>query len=832
MSNLQRGADKNNLLAGLAYSIVQNYINRVVAGKKIGENIFFQGGVAFNKSVVAAFEKYLNTKITVPPHHDVTGAIGMALIAMRHMRGSSKFQVQSSKLEDSTLITQNSELHAVHCTLHAKSSFKGFELSKRSYNVSSFECKGCPNVCEINRVKIEGEEGHLFYGGRCEKYDVKKKKTASSIQDLFAFREEILWKEHNKRAKALECGSAEVQKNRITKTASELPSFRASRPKIGIPYIFYFHEYLPFWSVLLWELGFDVEVSPKTNRQTVNLGLESILSETCFPVKVAYGHIKYLLNAGVDALFIPSFINLNTEDESLERGFACPYTQTIPYVSKIAFKGMKILSPVVNLKRGKKFMLNELAKTFKIFGIKKEKIKNAISAAENAQNEFNKDLKTKGAEVLSSTKDKTLVIVGRAYNSYDKGMNLDIPKKLADLGVLAIPMDFLPLNEHNIDSEWPNMYWRAGQRILKTARVINENPNLYPVYIGNFACGPDSFILKYFKKELRGKPFLHIEIDEHSADAGAITRCEAFLDSIGNKAVSSQPSALSRKKSSQSKILHKRTIYLPRMSDHAFALAAAFERCGVGAEVLPESNKETIDIGKMHVSGKECYPCAVTTGDMLKRVLSSDFRPEESAFFMPSGSGPCRFGQYNVFHRLTLDDLGYSDVPIFSPNQDAEFYKDLGIVGKDFALWSWKGIIAVELLTKCLHETRPYEKEKGSADFLYQEYLKKMYSSLKGSDGKVENILEAVRRDFENLPRYKERKPLIGIIGEIFVRSNKFSNEDLVRKIEALGGAAWLAPVEEWIYYVNYIATQKALLKKDWSAIMNTLLTAFFQKKI
>ena len=181
---------------------------------------------------------------------------------------------------------------------------------------------------------------------------------------------------------------------------------------------------------------------------------------------------------------------------------------------------------------------------------------------------------------------------------------------------------------------------------------------------------------------------------------------------------------------------------------------------------------------------------------------------------MPSGSGPCRFGQYNVFHRLTLDDLGYSDVPIFSPNQDAEFYKDLGIVGKDFALWSWKGIIAVELLTKCLHETRPYEKEKGSADFLYQEYLKKMYSSLKGSDGKVENILEAVRRDFENLPRYKGSKPLIGIIGEIFVRSNKFSNEDLVRKIEALGGAAWLAPVEEWIYYVNYIATQKALLKR------------------
>ncbi|MEK7864722.1 MAG: CoA protein activase, partial [Nitrospirota bacterium] len=272
------------------------------------------------------------------------------------------------------------------------------------------------------------------------------------------------------------------------------------------------------------------------------------------------------------------------------------------------------------------------------------------------------------------------------------------------------------------------------------------------------------------------------------------------------------------------------------MSDHAFALAAAFEHSGVPAEVLPESDKESADIGRKHVSGKECYPCAVTTGDMLRRVLSSDFKPAESAFFMPSGSGPCRFGQYNVFHRMVLDDLGYTHVPIFSPNQDIEFYRDLGIVGKDFALRSWQGIIAVELLTKCLHETRPYEKENGSADFIYREYLGKIYSSLKGANGKVEGLLKSMRRDFQNLlpscSGQKNRKPLIGIIGEIFVRSNKFSNENLARKIEAHGGEAWLAPVEEWIYYVNHMAAQKALLKKEWSDIMNTLLKTFFQKRI
>jgi predicted nucleotide-binding protein (sugar kinase/HSP70/actin superfamily) len=276
----------------------------------------------------------------------------------------------------------------------------------------------------------------------------------------------------------------------------------------------------------------------------------------------------------------------------------------------------------------------------------------------------------------------------------------------------------------------------------------------------------------------------------------------------------------------------KRTIYIPRMSDHAFALAAAFEHCGIDAEVLPESDKKTADTGRKYVSGKECYPCTVTTGDMVKKALQPDFIPEKSAFFMPSGTGPCRFGQYNVFHRMVLDSLGYADVPIFSPNQDTTFYSDLGIVGKDFTMHAWRGIIAYELLNKCLHEVRPYEKHKGSADELYENYLQKLNLTLKSNNANLEEILKDIREDFENLPKHKDRKPLIGIIGEIFVRSHKFSNENLVRKVESLGGEVWLAPVEEWIYYVNYTGLTKALIKRERFAVINFLLKKFFQKKI
>ncbi len=779
MANLQKGVGSDDLLAGLAYSIVQNYINRVVAGKPIGTNIFFQGGVAFNSSVVAAFEKYLGREVTVPPNHDVTGAIGMALIARRHVNEAGL----------------------------ASSGFKGFDLSDRPYELSSFECKACPNVCEINRVKIEGEKGFLFYGGRCEKYDINKKtrEAAGRVPDLFGFRDDLL--------------------HAVEPSAS-------GGPVLGIPFIFFFNEQLPFWTAFLNELGFRVEVSPGTNREIVELGNDTVLAEACFPVKVALGHIKYLVDRGVHDVLLPSFADLNRYGEEFENGRTCPHTQTIPYVARVAIPGLRAIDPFVDLSRGRPFFLGQLTRAFRRFGKRAGDIERALRAGELAQVSFEQRTKAKGREVLSKLDEKSLVIVGRGYNAFESGMNLRIPEKLATLGVTAIPMDMLPLEEApNLRDAYPNMYWRSGQRMLRAARYIARQPKLYPIYIGNFLCGPDSFILKFFGRELQGKPFLHIEIDEHSADAGVITRCEAFLDSIEHRR-DEPPEPPAPRRRALPAAQRQRVVYIPAMSDHALALAAAFENSGVPAEMLPEPDRETVDIGMRHASGKECYPCVVTTGDMVKKTMAPDFRPESSAFFMPSGTGPCRFGQYNVFHRQVLDDLGLDEVPVLAPNQDKDFYKDLGMISKNYAKDAWKGIVAIELLEKSLRQTRPYEREKGATDHVYQEYLGRVYKSLRGMDGSVDDLLASARRDFENIPVYRDPKPLIGVVGEIFVRSNRFSNEDVVRKVESLGGEAVLAPVEEWIYYISLMGFRKALRKKDFSVIMDNLIKDLYKRRI
>ncbi len=816
LSKQQSGAPKEDLVAGLSYSIVQNYINRVVCERPIGEKVFFQGGVAFNKSVVAAFEKYLDIQIIVPPHHDVTGAIGMAKIAKKHMNGNGASQESGNGSNGDSASHDESKT----------TSFKGFDLSKRGYKIKSFECSSCDNHCEVNRVKVEGEDDPLYYGSRCEKYDVKRKDAgdaASIMPDLFAERDELQNRVHNQY----------LEKFKSKRAGNGRKIFR-----IGIPRIFFFHDFLPYWSTLLWELGFEVEVSSKTNRQIIHKGIEHILAESCFPHKVAHGHIKDLIEKDVDAIFMPSFINFNEDSEAM-RSFACPYAQTMPYLAKVAFDNIKMLKPVVNFELGKSTLIKELQETLKPFGISRRAIKTAMDKAEYMQSEFASAVQKRGTEILQDLPERTVVIVGRAYNAFDSGINLEIPKKLASLGVFSIPMDFLPLASIDITKTWTNMYWRSGQNILKAVEIIRDNPKLFALFIGNFSCGPDSFIHRFFSESMSNKPYLQIEIDEHSADAGVITRCEAFLDSIGTREINViQPKnvvPISIQKGTKNKV-----VYLPWMADHVHGLSAAFKACGLGAEVMAIPDAESVKLGRRYISGKECFPCAITTGDMVKQALAPDFDHENAVFFMPSGSGPCRFGQYNILQRLVLDEIGFPEVPIYSPNQDESFYSDLGIVGSDFSRNAWKGIMAYDLLAKCLHETRPYEVNVGETDSVYNEYIHKLHAALSKDNGSELGVFRDMRQSFSKIERNKEKKPLIGIIGEIFVRQNKYANEEIVRKIEELGGEVWMAPIEEWIYYVNLMGMRKSIVrfkqnafsKKTAIDIAGTLITKYFQTKI
>lgn len=805
VQNLQKGYSQKDLAAGLSYSIVYNYLNRVVQGKKVGNNIFFQGGVAFNQAVVAAFGKVTGKKITVPEHHEVTGAIGCCLLAQEYMEKSARPDYIGG----------------------GKSKFKGFDLTKRKYSIDSFECKDCPNHCEINKVTIKGENS-LYYGSRCEKYDIEKstegaapagwqgsasggKIKTKELPDLFAEREKLL-----------EASSKKVK----------------GGPRIGIPRaMFLYYEFFPFFATFFSELGCEVVTSNRTGKEIIRSGVERALAESCFPIKVAQGHIYNLLKKGIDYIFLPAIVNLPKPAFNSEETYTCPYVLALPFMARAAFQfeeyKTKLLSPLIYFRRGKPHLRKVLTKLGEELGRDRGTIRKAIKKAGKAQEEFYRALRRRGGEILKNLSPDTpaFVIVSRSYNGCDPGVNLGLPKVLRDLGVLALPIDFLPISQVDISEEWSGMYWKSGQQILAAAEIISKDSRLNAVYITNFGCGPDSFLLKFFKQKLGENPFLQIEIDEHSSEVGAVTRCEAFLDSLkSTKSRLLKPGRKLKHPPVLKSFLKDRVLYIPNMCDHAYIIASALIGNGMRGEVMPEGDSETLVWGRKFATGRECLPCHVTTGEIVKFVRRKDFDPEHSAFLMPTVGGGCRFSYYHKFQRMILDELGFLNVPIYSPNQGISFYRDLGAIGFKTLRQVFQGIIAVDILEKCLRETRPYEIEKGETDRIYQKFLRAVCSALEKNKD-LETVLISAQEEFSKIKVERSvKKPLIGIIGEVFVRSNRFSNENIIRKIEDLGGEVWMPPFSEWFIYTNYVRHRETIEEKKYLDFILNFLIRSIQK--
>ncbi|MCK4539217.1 MAG: hypothetical protein KAV42_10515 [Candidatus Krumholzibacteria bacterium] len=504
ISCMRKGAYREDLVGGLAYSIVQNYLNRVVRGRKIGETIFFQGGTAYNDSVAAAFSAVLDREIVVPPHNGVIGAIGSALLAREKMQALGK-----------------------------PTTFRGYDIASIDYKMREFTCKGCSNYCEIQEFTVENER--TYWGDKCsDRYRKRKKLPVNPVgADLTLIYRDLL--------------DADYGVTEIVET---------DRPRIGLPRTMFYFDRAPFWRAYFQALGFEVVASEPTRRDTINSGIEQAVAEPCAPVQVAHGHIAKLVEDGVDYIFVPNVI-----DEELDPGaagsYVCPWGQTLPFVARqmTALDGREdmMLCPTVHFRDGEKTIEKELYDYMKesLFKgrhgatgsperpgrkIARTLHRKAVRAAYSAQNKFLDELSTIGREAIRAIEKagkQCVVIVGRPYNIFDSELNLDIPSKLRDYyGVDVIPMSFLPLDGIDIDDITDNMFWNYGRRILQAARYTAERENMHLIYLTNFKCGPDSYI-KHFCNAAAGRPWLTLQFDAHGNDAGILTRCEAYLESKG-----------------------------------------------------------------------------------------------------------------------------------------------------------------------------------------------------------------------------------------------------------------------------------------------------------
>ncbi len=752
---VQTGVSPEEAMAGVMVSVVKNYLNKVVGNRyRSREKIFFQGATARNQGLVAAFERLLDCEIVVSPYCHVMGAFGVALLT----RAAMAEQKQE------------------------KSAFLGLDLDARSISIRKETCSLCQNKCSISFADIEGMAESPSWGYMCGR-DPEEERVRVNPHDKPLRIRQKLWREAG--------AGVEVAPD---------------APVIGIPQALTVYSYLPLWRRFFNRLGYKVQLSGLTTDRIRSLASRICGAEFCFPAKIAMGHAaKLATEEGVDYIFMP-FMIAEAKNEQTTASKFCPYVQSSPSVTRtaLAINGMEssqLLSPVLDMRLDESRLVELLSKGLATqLNLSRKQILTAWREAISAQHGFEQRCREEGQRILqqaASTGEKLIVLAGRPYNTYDTGINLGLPQKLAEQGRTVLPMELLAADLDLLGPEYQNVFWSYGQRILASVKKVSQERNLDVVYFSNFNCGPDSFLLSYAEQILGNRPFLALELDEHGADAGYMTRIEAFFDVLRRPQPLTQVTQNFR---SEPENIKDRTIWLPPMHPAATELAAAaFQRHGFDARALPAEDQEAFELGRSLTRGSECLPTALTIGGFLKTFRAKP-RSGKHAFFMPTAEGPCRFGQYCTLHRQILDREGLADVAILSPSS----FNSYQGLNENVRRGLWHAFLAADILFKATCKVRPYEVHIGQTDRCFEEQKGKIAAVL-ARGGDVPTAVGTAVEAFAAIETAGPPKPLVGIVGEIYVRCNPFANEDVVGAVERFGGEAWLAPLSEWILYTAAI---------------------------
>ncbi|MDH4299874.1 MAG: acyl-CoA dehydratase activase, partial [Dehalococcoidia bacterium] len=753
----QDGVPLEIITASLANSIAKNYLSKVVEHRRLGNKVILTGAVFYNKAVVSAFHHQLEgKKLTVPEHKEVSGAIGAALLAKETMAG------------------QNSK-------------FKGFEeIVERECKLTTFVCKGCDNNCTITRMEMPGEETS-FYGSRCDKYDAMA--SHAKRETFFDKREQLLFREYQKDS--------------------------GTGLKVGIPRGLLVYDYAPLLIGFLNALDAKVVLSNQTNNEIMEQATELSYSDSCFPVKLLHGHAAMLKD--VDYVLYPCAIRLGRKDGDASQKYSCPLVQASPFIIRNVLDfGERLLIPIIDFSQGDDEVIKNLADVAVKMGFSRKKGKEAALAGIESQRRFEADQAALGRELLEQlhrSDQLGVVLLSRSYMSQDTGANLGIAEKLAQLGVVPIPLDFLPLESVNAKDYSDRPYWYYENKYVAAAALTASNPQLYGLWLTNFGCGPNSFIIHVVEDIMGGKPMGQLEIDEHAAEAGIVTRLEAFVDTIKGFAQSAGKQEVPSKEDVYRKafppvIDATKTFIIPRMAPHIELVAALLEGSGFRAMVLPEANERNLLYADKITSGVECLPYRVTLGDFLRFCYEDGTDLKNVEAVMASAYGPCRFGKYALEQIKILKEVGFDLTIRTTVSNNA--YRDTEISPR-FARLAWKGCVATDYFQRLLWRSRPYEKRPGSADELFDQYLGRLIGRVRRKEG-FDDILRQATPDFKSLidPELP-RRPVVGINGEIFLRSNRFSNQDLVRECEKAGLEIVVSSIGEWMKYIFYRHVEDAV---------------------
>ncbi|MBN2716530.1 MAG: activase [Deltaproteobacteria bacterium] len=782
---IQQGARRENIVAGLIFSIVSNYLNRVSGNRRIGNHVMLQGGVAKNPAVPLAFAQLTDKEIIVPPDPELMGCFGVALLA-------------NQKAEEGFLQKGRFSLNAL--------------LANEIETKGTFVCKSCDNYCTIRRLEVDGVK--YPFGGRCSKFTNmrKKKKEDDAAVNYVAVRTQMLFEQF----------------------APAADAHRDASITVGVPMAFSVHSLWPLYSWFFHELGVKVVRSTRILSE----GIAKIESNYCFPSEIAHGALADVMTHNPDYIFMPFFLKMPTMEEGNVHATVCPLTQGMPFFLKQAFElpEDRILKPAIDMKNGLGSASGEFEEIATRMGFSREQGARAYAKGVEQYEAFLSSYRALGKKVLDEVKqhpeNRYICLLGRPYNAFTRDANMGIPRKIISNGVSVIPFDMIYESDAEI---FPNMYWYYGQQDMKAVRKTAEVPNLYPVWISNFSCAPDSFMLHYLRWMMGQKPYLVLEIDSHSADAGVDTRIEAFLDIIdsfrkGGFEANVKPHRrrfVVEQKKEFVDILDTRTGERIDMRDprvtfiwssmgefSSGAIAAASRRAGIRSIHLPVPNVHTVQLAKNVASGKECIPSLIVLGGILQffKTHPPNQDNEILLFYMPSTLGPCRTGQYYVFYERLFEELGYENAVILVCDS-SNSYRELG---QQFTKDAWWGVILGDFFTDMHTGLRLLAKDVDTALKIHQSVWEDVIDVF-SNNGDIERALDRAGRILSAIPRRRSLKDLkkVLIVGEIYVRRDTFSVREINDFLISKSIFPKIAGISEWIDYTDHCRWRGLQIEKN-----------------
>ncbi len=776
------------IMAGLFDSIIQNYLNRVKGSRSVGQVIFCQGMPFSSDALAAAVARQTGSRVVVPPHPGTVGALGIALLASREIPWKKRLPA--------------------NLTLFLRA-----RIEKKDHFVcgATSGCGGSGNKCRIDRIHtvVNGNSKPFNWGGGCALYDkgARKRKLPNLAPDPFREREGLV------------------------RQLQEACRAGQGRGRVALADQFMLKGLFPFFLTFFHELGFDLVIPDGAGQSALKRGIQEANVPFCAPMQLYHGLVSQMADDNPDFLFLPMVRSVPRMPRE-SHAVVCPIVQASADILRWDLKpdmAGRILSPVIdfgetNLESAE--FLSSCRQLVRDLGGAGQPWRKAWQRARTSQQQFEAQCLEIGRRALDFCRDNRLtpvVVLGRPYTIYNTVLNSNVPAILREQGAIGIPLDC-----YRIDPTVPvfqDMYWGYAQRILRAAHQIRHTPGIYSLYCSNYSCGPDSFTLHFYSYIMEGKPFAIIETDGHSGDAGTKTRVEAFLHCVAldQQITSAKPPPNDFRRiqlggeTFTSLCQSRDLIIVPWMGPGSLTFAACLRSIGLPAEGLPQPDAVSLSIGRRYTSGKECLPMCLTLGNLVKRLQAEHDTNKHLTLLMPRSCGPCRFGIYNLLNRITMERLSWLDrLRIWAPSDTGYFDG----TPPGWAMLAFSGFIASDILLQALLDVRPGEINPGEAEHIYRRYFAQLLRLLEEqgpsvnsisvalwqvASGKLFGIPSLLRQAAVEFARARgpRERPVVLLVGEIYVRCDPFANDFIIDKLEARGLRVRLAPVNEWLEYVD-----------------------------